>query len=156
MRLGDRISVLRLGRLVGSIDKHELATMTEQQVTERVVDLMFGKNGQAGRGASGWKTRQLGAIKPAGSNGARRLAAAPRRDHGGATRRMRRARISFDLWPGEVLGIAGIDGNGQKHLAEVLAGQRAVISGLILFRDEEVTRGGVARATATRHRLYHR
>ena len=32
--------------------------------------------------------------------------------------------ISFDLWPGEVMGIAGVDGNGQKHLAEVLSGQR--------------------------------
>jgi simple sugar transport system ATP-binding protein len=29
-------------------------------------------------------------------------------------------------------------------LAEVLAGQRAAISGSILLRDEEVTRGGVA------------
>jgi ABC-type uncharacterized transport system ATPase subunit len=52
--------------------------------------------------------------------------------------------ISFDLWPGEVLGIAGVDGNGQKHLAEVLAGQRAAIAGSILLRGEEVTRGGVA------------
>ena len=27
--------------------------------------------------------------------------------------------VSLELWPGEVLGIAGVDGNGQKHLAEV-------------------------------------
>lgn len=33
------------------------------------------------------------------------------------------AGISFDIAPGEVLGIAGIDGNGQKQLAEALAGQ---------------------------------
>ena len=37
--------------------------------------------------------------------------------------------VSFELWPGEVLGIAGVDGNGQKHLAEVLAGQRPVTPG---------------------------
>src|SRR5271170_2408032 len=47
--LGDRISVLRLGRLVGGIDKVELASMTEQQITDRVVGLMFGKDGQSGR-----------------------------------------------------------------------------------------------------------
>ena len=143
--LGDRISVLRLGRLVGSIDKHELATMTEQQVTDRVVDLMFGKNGQAGRRTpSSWKTRQLGAIQ-AGSSGD----AAPLLRLRGVTTAAQPGEcavheISFDLWRGEVLGIAGVDGNGQKHLAEVLAGQRAAISGSILLRDEEVTRGGVA------------
>ena len=46
--LGDRISVLRLGRVVGGIDKVELATMTEQQITDKVVGLMFGKDGQTG------------------------------------------------------------------------------------------------------------
>ena len=38
------------------------------------------------------------------------------------------------VWPGEVFGIAGVDGNGQKHLAEVLAGQRAATAGSILMR----------------------
>ena len=30
--------------------------------------------------------------------------------------------VSFDIRPGEILGIAGIDGNGQKQLAEALSG----------------------------------
>ncbi len=142
--LGDRISVLRLGRLVGSIDKHELATMMEQQVTERVVDLMFGKNGQADRGAIALEN-QTARRNP--SRIERR--AAPLLQLRGVTTAAQPGEcavqdISFDLWPGEVLGIAGVDGNGQKHLAEVLAGQRAAISGSILLRDEEVTRGGVA------------
>ena len=47
--------------------------------------------------------------------------------------------VSFDLWPGEVLGIAGVDGNGQKHLAEVLAGQRAAASGSITLGGTDVT-----------------
>ena len=45
--LGDRISVLRLGRLVGGIDRAELAAMTEQQMTDKVIGLMFGKDGQS-------------------------------------------------------------------------------------------------------------
>jgi simple sugar transport system ATP-binding protein len=51
--------------------------------------------------------------------------------------------VSFDLWPGEVLGIAGVDGNGQKHLAEVLAGQRDVGAGQILIAGQDVTADGV-------------
>jgi ABC-type uncharacterized transport system ATPase subunit len=37
-----------------------------------------------------------------------------------------------------------VDGNGQKHLAEVLAGQRPVASGRILIDGEDVTHEGVA------------
>ncbi len=35
-------------------------------------------------------------------------------------------RVSFTVRPGEVFGIAGVDGNGQRQLAEALAGQRAL------------------------------
>ena len=52
--------------------------------------------------------------------------------------------LSLALWPGEVLGVAGVDGNGQKHLAEVLAGQRPIASGRMQIDGEDVTREGVA------------
>ncbi len=51
--------------------------------------------------------------------------------------------MSFELWAGEVLGIAGVDGNGQKHLAEALAGQRALRQGRIELAGLSVTRGRV-------------
>jgi ABC-type uncharacterized transport system ATPase subunit len=143
--LCDRISVLRLGRLVGGIDKVELATMTEQQITDRIVGLMFGKDGQSahvGRLASENQTAQS---EP---NRIDRRAAPLLTLRGVATEGLPGEcavqDINFDLWPGEVLGIAGVDGNGQKHLAEVLAGQRTAIAGLILLRGVDVTRGGVS------------
>ena len=40
-----------------------------------------------------------------------------------------------------MLGIAGVDGNGQKHLAEVLAGQRASRQGQIDLAGSDITRG---------------
>ena len=143
--LGDRISVLRLGRLVGGIDKVELASMTEQQITDRVVGLMFGKDGQSGRVERLALENQT--ARPDPDRIDRRAAPLLRLD-GVATPAQPGERavqdISFDLWPGEVLGIAGVDGNGQKHLAEVLAGQRTAIAGSILLRGVNVTRGGVA------------
>jgi simple sugar transport system ATP-binding protein len=42
-----------------------------------------------------------------------------------------------------VLGIAGVDGNGQKHLAEVLAGQRRASGGRIEIGGIDVTADGV-------------
>ncbi len=42
-----------------------------------------------------------------------------------------------------MLGIAGVDGNGQKHLAEVLAGQRPAAAGSILLRGQDITPASV-------------
>ncbi|MCK4804483.1 MAG: ATP-binding cassette domain-containing protein, partial [Spirochaetes bacterium] len=48
-------------------------------------------------------------------------------------------RVSFSLHEGEVFGIAGVDGNGQKELAEVIAGQRKVTSGKITLNESDIT-----------------
>ncbi|MBA3450274.1 MAG: ATP-binding cassette domain-containing protein, partial [Chloroflexia bacterium] len=55
--------------------------------------------------------------------------------------------VSLDLNRGEVFGIAAVDGNGQKELGEVIAGQRSVTSGHILLDGAEITNRGVATAT---------
>ena len=39
--------------------------------------------------------------------------------------------ISLSIAPGEILGIAGVEGNGQRELVEVLCGTRSVSSGTI-------------------------
>ncbi|MEI6387371.1 MAG: ABC transporter ATP-binding protein [Spirochaetota bacterium] len=41
--------------------------------------------------------------------------------------------VSFSVAPGEIFGIAGVDGNGQKELAECLLGLRIPDSGRLLF-----------------------
>jgi simple sugar transport system ATP-binding protein len=46
--------------------------------------------------------------------------------------------IDLAIWPGEILGLAGIDGNGQKLLANAIAGQRKISSGRILFDGHSV------------------
>ena len=53
------------------------------------------------------------------------------------------ADVSFELRAGELLGIAGIDGHGQKHLAEALAGQRACASGRIRLDGLDLAGTGV-------------
>ncbi len=47
--------------------------------------------------------------------------------------------ISFSIREGEILGIAGISGNGQKELADVLSGMRPSTDGTIHFLKQEVT-----------------
>jgi simple sugar transport system ATP-binding protein len=40
--------------------------------------------------------------------------------------------VSFEVRSGEILGVAGVSGNGQKQLVEVLAGQRPATGGKVL------------------------
>jgi simple sugar transport system ATP-binding protein len=46
--------------------------------------------------------------------------------------------ISFDLHAGEILGIAGVAGNGQRELSQALTGMRAASSGEILIDGKRV------------------
>ena len=55
--------------------------------------------------------------------------------------------VSFSVHPGEILGIAGVEGNGQTELIEALAGLRTVAAGEILIDGNDITR----RTVAVRH-----
>jgi len=46
--------------------------------------------------------------------------------------------ISFDLNRGEILGVAGVAGSGQKELCEAIAGLLPVKKGAILYHDENI------------------
>jgi simple sugar transport system ATP-binding protein len=51
--------------------------------------------------------------------------------------------VSLTLHSGEILGIAGVAGNGQLELAEAIAGLRKVESGSIYVLERDVTKGSV-------------
>lgn len=51
--------------------------------------------------------------------------------------------VSLQVKQGEILGIAGVDGNGQKELAEVITGIRKCEEGKIIFRGQEIDRKSV-------------
>ena len=52
-------------------------------------------------------------------------------------------KVSFTVAPGEILGIAGVEGNGQTELIEAIAGLRRVSSGAIVLGDRDITRASV-------------
>jgi len=51
--------------------------------------------------------------------------------------------VSFDIHRGEIFGIAGVSGNGQRELIEAITGLRRVIKGSIKILGEDVTNMGV-------------
>jgi ABC-type uncharacterized transport system ATPase subunit len=52
--------------------------------------------------------------------------------------------VSFDVRAGEIVGIAGVEGNGQTELIEALAGlvEPAKLSGAVTFEGRDITRSG--------------
>ncbi len=51
--------------------------------------------------------------------------------------------VSFDLKKGEILGIAGINGHGQKELCEAIVGISKLKSGSIFFKGEDLTKQSI-------------
>ena len=141
---GDRISVLRLGKLVGALPPERLRQMSESEATDKVIALMFGQAKAHAEEAETLLGRGRHAARPPVARSGRPLLELIEISTVAAAGECALRDLSLALWPGEVLGVAGVDGNGQKHLAEVLAGQRPVANGRILIDEENVTREGVA------------
>jgi len=59
--------------------------------------------------------------------------------------------LSMDIRSGEIVGIAGVSGNGQKQLVEALAGQRLPASGEIKLHNESYT---AHRDQMRKHKFY--
>ncbi len=53
--------------------------------------------------------------------------------------------VSFDVRAGEIVGLAGVDGNGQTELIDALAGLRRPSDGEIRVRGQDVTRASARR-----------
>ena len=47
--------------------------------------------------------------------------------------------ISFDIKAGEILGVAGVEGNGQSELSKVLSGLMISTSGKVFLNNQEIT-----------------
>lgn len=47
--------------------------------------------------------------------------------------------VSFQLRSGEILGVAGVDGNGQRELADAIAGLRPVTQGTLILNNQDIT-----------------
>jgi simple sugar transport system ATP-binding protein len=131
LAISDRVTVLRRGRVTGTLDRTELDAMPPGEATARILSLMFASAAPS-------------AIAPAPGDIPRRVLLRiehiSARDDRGA---IALHDVSFDLRGGEVTGIAGVDGNGQHELAEAIGGQRETESGHLFFLDAEISRLGV-------------
>lgn len=128
LNLTHRITVLRDGRRVGSIATPEA---TKEILAEMMVGrpVVFQYDQQvAKRGPVRLAMSNVESISDRGTPGL--------------------SGVSMDLHAGEIVGIAGVSGNGQKELAEVIAGLRTVTAGTVTALDTDITNAEPAKIKA--------
>ncbi|MCY7418195.1 MAG: ABC transporter ATP-binding protein [Chloroflexi bacterium] len=141
MEIADRITVIRRGKVVGE----RIPAETDE---DDLAELMVGREVQltVPRGESHPADVMLSVRDLVVKNDRGRVVVE------GAT---------FDVRAGEILGIAGVAGNGQDELVEAITGLRRPTSGTIRLKGEDVTTTGprdlhemgVAFVPADRHRF---
>ncbi|MBN2444621.1 MAG: ABC transporter ATP-binding protein [Spirochaetales bacterium] len=128
--ISERVYILRRGKLVGeeltkSISKEKLAHL----MVGRDVVLTVKKTGKKSEG------KPIFSVKGLSVNDDKGLCAL--------------YDLSLSIRPGEIVGIAGVGGNGQRELAEAIIGTRTVETGDILFDGKNFS------AMRTKQRIEH-
>jgi simple sugar transport system ATP-binding protein len=126
--VADRVTVLRDGHVVGAV---EVADTTPADLAE----LMVGR------------TVDLSARRAAASPGGTVLAV-DRLCLDAVDGRGALQAVDLEVRAGEIVGVAGVAGNGQRELAETIAGLRAPDSGRVVVAERDVTGRGPRAARA--------
>ncbi len=134
LAVGDRISILRRGQLEGSLSPDQLASWSMEDLRAAIIRLMFGEETADVAGAA-----ELSAdLAEVEAEYVKSVCAAGVGTEPGIED------VSLRVIAGEILGVAGIDGNGQRSLAEAIAGQRRVTSGTVELFGVAVNRLSVS------------
>jgi simple sugar transport system ATP-binding protein len=121
MDIADRVTVLRQGKVVkvterGTFDRNDLAVAMVGHALVEVISTPHGADNREYRLT------------------VRDLVVKGDRGHTAVDG------VSFGVEPGEILGIAGVEGNGQVELAQALSGLRHPAAGKIEFTGRDITR----------------
>jgi simple sugar transport system ATP-binding protein len=132
-RLCDRVSVMRDGRMVGSHDVKDVDSQTiSNEMVGREVKLGVDKS-RARPGEALLEARDLSFVDDFNLKMV--------------------DKVSFTLRAGEILGVVGVDGNGQTELVSILAGLAKTLTGQVKVCGKDVTNAkpGVVRAAGMAH-----
>ncbi len=119
LELSDRITVLRGGRKIATV---AAAGVTRQELAAMMVGHDLGTEPPPAAASPGGVLLAVRDLHVTGDSGTEAVRG-----------------LSFEARSGEIVGIAGVSGNGQRDLAEAIAGLRPVPSGRVLLDGTDVT-----------------
>jgi simple sugar transport system ATP-binding protein len=132
MEISDTITVMRHGRTVDRL-------RTDETNPSEIARAMVGRDVQLATQLIA-EERAIPAPGPAGAASQPPLLEVRDLTVRDARRLIAVDGVSFEVAPGEILGIAGVEGNGQTELIEAIAGLRIVQGGTIHIVHRDVTR----------------
>jgi simple sugar transport system ATP-binding protein len=120
MAISDRVSVMRDAKMVGTIDTRNASpALLAKMMVGREVFLQIQKP-PVQRSKAILQVRDLEYASEAGQELLKH--------------------VSFNVYGGEILGIAGVEGNGQTELVEVITGLRQAISGTVTLDGQDISK----------------
>lgn len=119
IEISDRVTVLRDGRKIGS---RPTASTNKADLANWMVGRELGMKPARVEGERGEVRLLLEGVSAQSDRGTRALRS-----------------VDLEVYAGEILGIAGVSGNGQGELAEVITGLRPPTQGRVLLEGEDVT-----------------
>jgi ABC-type uncharacterized transport system ATPase subunit len=119
MTIADRVTVLRAGRTVGTVSVSETSPRGLARMMVGRELLGINKTEAAPR-ETVFEVEGLKVLDDRGLPAVRGM--------------------SFSLRKGEILGVAGVEGNGQRELVEALIGVRPIVSGTVRHLGDDVTK----------------
>jgi general nucleoside transport system ATP-binding protein len=125
MNVADRVTVLRRGRHVATVEKRQT---TEAELARLMIGRDLPRPPEPTPREPGAAVLRLEAVEAHDERGLPALAG-----------------IDLEVREGEILGIAGVAGNGQLALAEVVVGLREVRAGRVVFDGKDISRWGIRR-----------
>lgn len=118
LAIADRCTVLRRGKVVGSLSTAEA---TQSKLAEMMVGRSVSFERKRAQPKLGEMLLEVDNLQARSSRGLEALCG-----------------VSFQLRKGEVLGVAGVAGNGQSELVEVLAGLRKIEGGRVALEGKPI------------------
>ncbi len=120
LAISDYTTVMRLGKVIGTVKTSETDTC-------QLAEMMIGRDTVGGRMRENniVPGKTVLEVKDISVRDERTLMAVNN--------------ASFEMKSGEILGVAGVDGNGQEELIEAIIGLRPVVGGEILVNGKNIT-----------------
>jgi general nucleoside transport system ATP-binding protein len=117
LAISDRVTVLRAGAAVGTV---RTADSDARSLAHLMVgrDIVLARQERVARSQPGEAVLELAGVSAMGDLGTQAL-----------------ADVSLQVRAGEIVGVAGVAGNGQRELAEVVAGERPATAGTVTIAD---------------------
>ncbi len=119
LRISDRVTVLRRGKVVSCVETDKA---TEKTLANELVGREFIFNIKRREVEVGETILQVDNLSALSDKGVMAL-----------------NNVSFSIREGEIFGIAGVSGNGQRELVETIAGLRNAETGKVILDNKEVT-----------------